>query len=383
MAITSGVRPVRVWLVVDGQRFPCIDGSAEQPKTKKSASFSAHLAMSYPGVLDALKEIGENSTQLVIQSGSGEKTLVDGEIDTTDFDLIGRTVSVRGRCKSAKLHANKSAEKFNNKKPDEIVKDLAGRVGLKVDASASTLLAGKTWQIDFAKLADNISYGAIIHKLADMEGARWWVKEGTLFFKSDDDDASAYVITYSAPENRPVTADFLQMSVSRNVQAGKTGKIVVKSWNQKKKKAFVSTAVIGGAGGTVNYGYHIPGLSQEHADKHAKSKAKEHGHHELTVSISMVGDPDIDVAQKLRLRGTPFDQDFEMTSISHSVGPSGHTMRISAKSAKTGREATVEGSGDAASTAKANAGKTASTTPGLTKAPPNVDAGKPVASTIG
>jgi phage protein D len=340
MAVTSGVRQTLVWLEVNGQRFPCLQGSANQTATRQSATFSAHLAMSLPGVLDALKDLGENSAKLIV--GLNQKTLVDGELDRADFDFIARTIQVSGRCKSAKLHQTKTAEKFNNKKPDEIVKDLAGRVGLELDAAASDSLAGKIWQIDHAKLTDNVSYASVIHKLAEMEGLRWWIKDGKLVMKADNDGA-AYTVRYAAPAGQPVVCDAMQLRVSRNFIAARTGKVTVKSWNQKKKKVFQATAVIGGAGGTTNYQYHVPGLTQDHADKHAKSKAKDHARHEFTVSLSMVGDPDIDAAMKLRLQGTPFDQDFDMESISHSIGQGGHTMSISAKSAKKGREAKVEG----------------------------------------
>ena len=66
-------------------------------------------------------------------------------------------------------------------------------------------------------------------------------------------------------------------------------------------------------------------------------KCKEHARHELQLSATLVGDPLIDVAMKLQLNGTPFAQGFDMDSIRHTFGYGGHTMQISARSAKEGR----------------------------------------------
>jgi phage protein D len=343
MAISSGVRSHRCWVEINGQTFPITTGSASQTATKKSATFSGVIPMGTPGALTLLASLGENDASIFVQSGGAAKALVVGEIDNVDFDYIGGNMTVSGRCKSAKLHQTKSAEKWVNKKNPDIVKDIAGRVGLTADVGESTVDAGKYVNIDWSKLTDGISFATILHKIAEVEGARWWTNGGKLFFKSDSDSATAYPITYSAQNKggsvNGKSADFLQLRIRRNVQAGKSVKVDVKSWNTRKKKAFTGTQTIGGAGGTTNYVYHVPGLDQAHADKHAKSKAKEHSRHELTVHVSCVGDPEIDIAQKLRLRGTDFDQDFEMDSIGHSFGLQGHTMSISAKSAKAGRKA--------------------------------------------
>lgn len=343
MTISTGVRAHRCWIEVNGEPFKITTGSAQQTATKKSATFSGVIPMGTPGALALFAALGENEASIFVQSGGAPKALVVGEIDNVDFDYIGGNLTVNGRCKSAKLHQTKSAEKWVNKKNPDIVKEIAGRVGLTPDVSASTIDAGKYVNIDWAKLTDGISLATILHKIAEAEGARWWTNGGKLFFKSDNEDASAYPITYSGQSGGGTvngkSADFLQMRIRRNVQAGKSVKVEVKSWNTRKKKAFTGTQTIGGAGGTSNYVYHVPGLDQAHADKHAKSKAKEHSRHELTVSVTCVGDPEIDVAQKLRLRGTDFDQDFEMDSIGHSFGLQGHTMSISAKAAKKDRKA--------------------------------------------
>jgi hypothetical protein len=335
MAVSSGTGQHRAWVSVNGQRFPLLGGSVDQAATSKSSTFSGQIPLGYTAAELTFGTLNQNDSSIIVQTRDAEKSLVSGEIDRIDFDYIGGVISFSGRCKSAKLHEKKSSEKWVNKKHHEIVKDLAGRVGLKTDLDESTLNAGRIMQLDWSKMTDGSSYATVIHKMAEIMGARWWVKDDTLYMKTTDNPAGFYTITYD--EGPPKTADFKQLRISRNIQAGKSVKVNVKSFHAGKKQTFAGSYTIGGAGGTVEYNYHLPGHTQGHVDKHAKSKAKDHARHELSVVAEMVGDPAIDVGMKLRLQGTMFAQDFDMDSVHHAIGMSGHSMTIHAKSAKKGR----------------------------------------------
>ena len=191
-------------------------------------------------------------------------------------------------------------------------------------------------QIDWSKLTDNISFMTVIHKAAEFMGARWWVDaKGVLHVKSTDNPQSFYTINYAPGGIK--NADCLALSITRNIQAGKPCKVSVKSFHAGQKKTYVGSYSIGGAGETVEYNYHLPGHSQDHADRHARSIAATHARHELQLSATLAGDPMIDVAMKLRLSGTPFAQGFDMDSVRHTFGMGGHEMQISARSAKEGR----------------------------------------------
>ena len=336
MAISSGVGPHRAWVTVNGLMFPVSAGSVEQNATRRSSSFSGQIPLGYPGAELFFAMLDTNETTVSVKTGGAQQDLVAGEIDSVDMDYIGGMISVHGRCKSAKLHAPKSAEKWINKKPHEIIQDLAGRVGLKVDIDQSSLQAGRFMQIDWSKLTDNISYMTVIHKMAEFMGARWWVDaKGVLHVKATGNPQGVYTLNYSAGPTKK--ADFLSLRICRNIQAGKPIKVSVKSFHAGQKKTYVGSYSIGGAGQTVEYNYHLPGHSQDHADHHARVKCKEHARHELQLSATLVGDPLIDVAMKLQLNGTPFAQGFDMDSIRHTFGYGGHTMQISARSAKEGR----------------------------------------------
>ena len=335
MAISSGVGPHFAWVTVNGSKFPVLGGSTSWEATKKTSTFSADIALGYPGVEATLgPSIGDNTATISVSTRGQQADLITGEIDTTSFDYIAGVVKITGRDASAKLHATKSAEKWVNKKPHEIISDLAGRVGLSPQVDQLAMQAGKIIQIDFSKMTDGISYAAVIHKMTEFMGAHWYVQQSKLVVKIGDPSGSGYTINYSP--GPPKTSDVLRLQISRNIQAGKPIKVNVKSWHTRKAKSFTGTYTVGGNGSTQTYNYHIPGLTQDHVNQHAKSKAKDHSRHELTLTSDMVGDPAIDPTQPLNLVGTAFAQSFKIDTLSHSFGV-GHTMSVTARGAKKGR----------------------------------------------
>lgn len=321
--------------------FPVEHGSVSQHKTKKSSTFSASIPLSYPGAQGALSSLGDNEVKIIVSTRGMEGTLFTGEADTTEFDFIGRTIQVTGRDKSAKLHENKTSEKWLNKKGSDIVKDLAGRIGLSVSADASTMMAGKQLHQDYVKMSDNTSFAYVIHKLAELDGARWWVDpNGTLQYRLNNNPTGTYTVTYVPPTIGPMSADCMVLKIRRNIQAGKSTKVSVKSWHPKKKEVFSYESNVEGSGGPVNHSYHIPNLLKDHVEQFAKSRANQIARHELTVHTTVVGDPSINVAMGLQVQGTGvFDQMYEMDTVHHEFGMSGHTTSITARSPKGSRTA--------------------------------------------
>src|SRR6185437_7972640 len=339
MAVSSGVGPHYAWLNVNGQNLPLEDGGVCRTATRKSGHFSGLIPLWYPGVEQTLAGLGDNTAAVSVQTRGQYATLMTGEIDLVEFDYICGVAKVAGRDSSAKLHTIKSAEKWVNKKPHEIIQDLAGRVGLNVNIDPASLFAGRYVEIDWAKLTDGVSYAGVIHKLCEFMGAHWFMDQnGTLNVKSTANNAAPYVIEYSHdPATGEIVSDALLLEVRRNVQAGKGVKVTINSWHERKKKAFVGTYTIGGNGTTQNYAYHLPGLTQDHVDQHAMARARDPARHEIEVVAELVGDPSITINQPLQLNGTAFSQTLSIDSIDDAFGMRGHTMRISAKSAKSGR----------------------------------------------
>lgn len=341
MAITSGAGPHFAWLNVGGGSFPIEHGSVEQQATRKSSTFSAAIPLSYPGAEATFANLGDNEATITVLTRGNNATLITGEIDTTNFDYIGRTIRVHGRDKAAKLHENMTSEKWLNKKGSEIVSDLAGRVGLSVTAEASKLMAGKMLHQDYVRLSDNVSFAKIIHKLAEFDGARWWVDaQGTLNYVAEGSPSGTYTLNYVPPTTGFIVADFMRLTISRNIQAGKSVEVTVKSWHPKDKKSYEKKSTVQGNGGPLKYNYDLPNLKQDHVDQHAKSRANEITRNEIRLNASVVGDPSCNVSMGLVLTGTGYwDQQYEMDCVHHEIGMSGHRTNITARSGKGGRSA--------------------------------------------
>lgn len=335
MAISTGAGPHFSYLSVGGSQFPIEAGTVSQHRTKKSSTFHVAIPLSYPGAEATFATLGDNEATITVVTNGASGTLLTGEADNATFDLIGRTIKVSGRDKAHKLHGKKTSEKWINKTGSEIVQDLAGRVGLSVKIEGQGLKAGKLLEQDFVRLSDNVSFAYVIAKLAELDGARWWVdKTGTLHYQSNNNQSGSYTLNMR-DANGQVSADFMQLHIHRNIQAGKPIEVKVNSWHPKDKKVYKGEKSLGGVGEKQEYHYTLPNLKQDHVDKYAESKAAEHGRHELTISATMVGDPSIDVAMALVLNGTQhFDQSYEMDCVTHSIGMGGHRMTITARSRK-------------------------------------------------
>ena len=274
MAVTQGVAPHRAWVSINGLQVPCLRGTAEQCSTRQSSTFSADVPLNYPGVIGAISGLGDNSSSVSVESVAGSGTLVSGEIDTVTAKYIEGIVTVKGRDGSAKLHEMKSAEKWTNRKTGDIVQDLAGRAGLGFAGDPGIMMAGKYVNIDWAKLTDGISFAGVIQKCCEIDAARWWCDgNNTLHYVYQSGATGNYQLNYDP--GPPIVADFLHLSVKRNIQAGKTINVTVKSWHPKQKQVNQYTATQGGNGGPVQYSYHIPNLTKERVQKHAESRAKE------------------------------------------------------------------------------------------------------------
>ena len=343
MAITSGVGPHFAFLNVSGLSLPIEHGSVTQSAKRKTSSFSCSLPMSYPGAAAGLSDLGDNEATISVSTRGQTGTLITGEVDVVEYDFIRRVIKVSGRDKSAKLHEIKSSEKHVNKMPSDIVTEMIGRAGLSGNVTASTLMSGKKLEQDFVHLTDNVSLAYVIHKLSQMDGARWWVDPNGMFHYVP---MGTPVGSYSISVNQnvePISSDCLELRVVRNVQAGKSVAVTVKSWHPKLKNVASSTATNKGNGGPVMPNYHIPSSDMEHVKRHAKSKADEYARHEFTVSATVVGDVSVQAGMGLTLNWTNyFDQTFDIDTVQHDFGMPGHLTHITARSAKTGRSSDAE-----------------------------------------
>lgn len=340
MAISSGFGRHAAWLNVAGSSFPIEHGNVSQSAQRKTSTFSGVIPMSLFEARSTFANLvaGEEAT-ITVQTRNVTATLITGEVDRVGFDYIRREIHFGGRDKSAKLHEETSSEKWLNKKPSDIVQELIGRAGLSGNVTASTVQAGKQLQQDFVKLSENNTFAKIIHEMARIDGARWWVDpNGQFHYAPYGSGTSTYPININQ-DMQPISADCLELKVSRNLQAGRPHEVTVKGWHPKKRDTVSSVSNVEGKGPKRSYTYHVPTIDRERAMRHSKSEAADKTRHEITVSATVVGDPSVHAGMTLQLNGTDFDQSLDIDAVHHDFGMSGHLTHISAKSAKTGRAA--------------------------------------------
>jgi phage protein D len=340
MAVSSGVGPHFAFIAVNGTNYPVTDGHVCQQKKKTTSDFHVTVPMSYPGALEALIGLQKSTPVSILVSTRGEQaTLLTGTALKIMPSFIKRTISVSGQDQSSALHQMKVSQKFQNMTGSQIVQQLAAQAGLSVQADSSALMAGKIVNTDYARLADNVSIAQVIHKLAEFDGARWFVQNGTLFYQLQDNPQGTYTLNYVPPTpGNPMQSDCLELNFTINVLALGGGMVTVKSWHPRQAQAFQGQATFGNGGGNTNYTFHVPNLMQDHAQQHAQSKANEIGMNAVTVYARVVGDPTINVAMDLQVNGTgtSLDSTYSFDSITHEFGMGGHTMHLGARTKVSG-----------------------------------------------
>lgn len=341
MAISQGFGPHAAWLSVAGGFWPIEHGNVSLAM-RKSSSFGGVIPMAWPGARAALANVDNGAEATIVTMTRGQQaTLVTGSLDDIDMDYIpGRVIRFSGRDKSSRLHEELSSEKWLNKKPSEIVQDLVGRVGLSGNISVtSSVKAGKQLQQDWVKLSENNAFSSIIHEMARIDGARWWVDaKGTFHYVAFGDAQGNYSVTIQQ-DSEPIVSDCLSLKIRRNLQAARPHAVTVKGWHPKKREIFTFTSNVEGRGPTRKFNYQVPTVTQDRAQQHAKSDATEKTRNEFTVTSTVVGDPDVVPGMGLSVSGTDFDQTFDIDGVQHDFGMSGHRTNITARSAGEGREA--------------------------------------------
>jgi hypothetical protein len=342
MAVTQGSGPHSAWLKVEGTTLLLEAGAVTQSALRKSASFHCTLPLSEPGAYKLLSSnVSENKATIEVMTRGTTKTLLTGQIDDADFDYISGKITVTGRDKSAALHDKKSSEKWLNRKTTDIVKELAERAGIKVDIKGLDTIAGKMLEQDHVKLTDGVSFAYVLHKLAELDGARWWVNaDGVLKYAPFGSSEGSYSI-FIDQSAQPIKSDCLHLRITRNLQAAKKIKVRFRAWHPRKKRVHEYESTIPGSGGEIGYSYSVPALQQDQVEKHARSQAMEKARHELTVRATVVGDPTVAAGMGLSLTGTQyFDQTYDVDTVHHEFGMRGYTTHITARAAKRGRKAT-------------------------------------------
>lgn len=293
-------------------------------------------------------------------AGVDSKMLIQGNVDTWDFDPARFTISINGRDFTALfIDAKTAGETFKNYTSSQIASMLAERQGLKSEVTATTQRFGEFYQIDSAHLTGEQTEWDLLTTLAALEGYSAWIDGDTLYFHPEADQAKAdnYVIRYMPPGT--VTAypqanvsDDLRFSRTLTISKGVT--VEVMSWSAKRKnkqftayypKAARNTSPGASTPKTQVYRIIRNGLSPEQAQALAEKIYRDIVLHELKFTCSTFGDNVLTPRTLVRIEGTQslFDQLFWCDSVTRRIDwDTGYTMTISGKNHSPALEITTE-----------------------------------------
>ena len=259
--------------------------------------------------------------------GNGLTQLILGNADDVDIELPAGLLRVRGRDLSAPLMDNKTTQKFQNQTSSQIVTQIAPQFNLTPNVVPTSTPSGVFYEIDHARLTDNISYWTLVNELARFEGYDVYVTGNTLNFQpSSPSTQPTYTISYTPPTQRMIqSGNFIDLKMHRSQTLAKDVVVQVTSWNSKQRTAFTATSPSGAkaslTGSSTLYPIVRAGLTIDQAQKLAQNTRAEITLHERVVEVTMPGEITLMPRQHIALTGTGtnFDQTYFIDRINRRV----------------------------------------------------------------
>jgi phage protein D len=337
---TGYVRSPRCIVQTDAGMFAPESCEVTVSQHQSADTFSAKIALDDPSGLDEsywADTAPINVTVLATNdiNSAGLTQMFIGVADKIEIDFESRMVHVSGRDKTAKMIDAKTNEKWLNKQPNDIITDLAGRVGLSVNFSGqATDRAGLKFNQDYNRISELDSNWNVIVRLARQMGCIAFVKGNVLQVQPIDGGTGGnYTIQYQKPTSSSYAqANFVKLTCHRDLNLAKKIKVNHKSWQHKQGKAIESEYELDGAGSdTLEHTLKGANLTKQQQDAHAQSRINDIASHERTITVDTVGDVNIDPSMMLVLNGTGtgFDQSYIISDIQHRWGwGEGYKMSI-------------------------------------------------------
>lgn len=354
--ITSSARQISGRCLLNGVEVPFVSFDVENNSFRGAGTFNLTLATSaLPADMGLLSYWAaqttiqvELSVSVISQSGTDEKRLIVGNIDTWHFDPARFEITADGRDLTALMIDAKSAgESFKNYTSSQIATILAQRHGLTPLVTATTGRFGEFYQIDSAHLTGEQTEWDLITTLAGIENFNVYVDGENLVFAPVTDPAKAdnYVIRWQPPGilTYPQCNMSEDLSFSRALTISKGVTVEVLSWNAKRKnqqfmasypKVAKGTTPGNSTAKTQVYRVIRNGLSPESATALAQKIYREVIQHEMKFTGSTAGDNLLTPETMVRIEGTasPFDQLYYCDSVRRTLSwDTGYTMTISGK----------------------------------------------------
>jgi phage protein D len=276
---------------------------------------------------------------------SNVTSLILGQIDDVEPELIGGKLTLTGRDLSALFIDTKTTNKWPTKTASEIVTLLAQAAGLTPNVTATTGSVGELINSQWASLTRDIPQWDLMVFLAQQEGFDLYVTGSTLYFGPAEDDPSPYPVTVGTDAFGRIWSNAKQIRPKRSLTLAKDISVTVMSHGVQSGRAIHAVATRAGtkgggtshaksAGNVQNYVIRRPNLTMEQAQQLANQTLAELTKWEKTLEVSMEGDPTITVQRMLHLTGTGsvFDQDYYIDQITRSYAFNGSfDMTIHAK----------------------------------------------------
>lgn len=333
----SGIlRFPRAQVTVGNMIVPFVDLTVTQTRHKKGDTAKVTTAMQladpayFAGSSDEIPfNVSINGTQVFV-----------GHVSHSDYDWAERVISFDGRDAASKLMDATSSEKWPNKKPTEIVQEIAARHGIQTVVDQPTDDAGKIYSDDYDAISNRHSEWSIINYFADHFGMLAYITGGKLYYKNYDEQLPTVTIQYTPPTPQQYeSGNFVKLKTSRNHVLGRPTTVNVHSHNHRKKEIYTGTEQdSSGSGEPLIYNYVIPQIDQKQAKRIAKAKMAEVKSHELKIDeLEIPGNESINARVSIQLTGTgtAFDQSYDAGEIEHSISAEkGYVTVIKVKNKK-------------------------------------------------
>ena len=356
----TNLRRPRSRVLVAGEEIIPMSGTITRNNNYQADTFSLDFSLTaYPD-----KDVDwwgdrtemEIDVQLGFADEDGEvawTSTLTGIVDDASFDLIKRTVNVRGRDKLA-LYEEKTKETYANKTSSEVEKELAAKHGMQAEVDATTRLVGSYYKGNSTHSAPGQGRTQkeidLLIFLARKEGFSLWVEGNILFFKNIQSDPETRWVGYSEPVIRDgvsmaAPGDSISLSVTRSFNASKEIKVIVESFHPRQGKTHKATAqtklVKSSAGkgsettGATVYYFRPTGLTLAEAQEYANRRHAELTDKQWVLEWEAVGELSLTPRTLLKLDGDDLgvlDQDYYAEEVSFRFGfGQGFVMTVRAK----------------------------------------------------
>jgi phage protein D len=319
------IRAPRVVVATDGGSFYPIDCSVDVSQHQSADKFHATLPLDVPGASFWCDTAPINVTVTATNNFNegGWTQMITGQVDNVEADFLHRIVKISGRDQTANMTDQKTNEKWLNKKPEDVIQDLAGRAGLGVQITGSSKdKAGLKFKDDYNRISEYDNYWNVITRLAKHMGCVAFVKGSTLYVQPyDQSTGGVFVVQYAPPtDETPAYGTTIDLKCTRNLHLSKDVKVKHNSWQHKEGKGVQSMFESSGSGaGTLEYMFKAANLTKSQQDQLAETKLNEILSHERTPHIHTYGDVNITPFMTLQLvgTGTGFDQSYLISTIAH------------------------------------------------------------------